>query len=100
MLIADGGDQFQAVDGTHPQIGEDEIRRRALDALQRFFAAGGIVDHETGFPFQDFARQRAIDGAVVDNQDSRHEATSWDGTAAAAPAVMRSARQAINCPAD
>ena len=44
ILLADGGNQLQAVDAGHLQVGQDEIRRRPLDLLQGLFSAAGVID--------------------------------------------------------
>ena len=77
ILLADGGNQLQAVDRAHLQVGQHKIRRLSLDALQGLFAAGGIIDDKIRLSLEDFAGHHAIDGAVVNNQHSRHGDTSW-----------------------
>ena len=72
MPLADRGDQLQAVDAGHLQVGQNQSRRRPADLLQRLLAVVGVLDGKARVALENFAGQRAIDGAIVHNQHAGH----------------------------
>ncbi len=66
------GDQLQAVDLGHHQVGEHQVGQPLGHQLQRLPAAGGVADLEILMTLDEMAGQLALDRRVVDDEDERH----------------------------
>ena len=70
MLFLGASQQFQTVDVRHPQVRQEQVDRRHLNAHQRFLAGCSLVDCALNVLRQETRGQMTLDPRIIDDKDA------------------------------